>query len=367
MVKRKNKKPDYFLLIIVIILLVVGIAVLASASAPSSWQKYGKTYHFLFHQLIYGMIPGLIVGFVAFKLNLLKLKKFAFWLLLANLFLMLLVFIPGIGIKAEGAARWVDFKLFSFQPSELLKITSILYLAAWLAGKKEKEITSKKTFLLFISILSFISIILLAQPDTSTLAVIFAVVAIMYFSSGASIFHILFLGLFGIAGILFIAKLSLYRLNRILVFLNPDIEPMGIGYQIKQSLIAIGSGGLFGAGFGMSMQKSGLLPQPIADCIFAIFSEETGFIGSFFLLVIFLLFLWRGFRISKRAENEFYQLTALGITSWITIQAFVNIGAMIGVLPLTGIPLPLISYGGSALVVNLAGIGILLNISRYSS
>ncbi len=160
------------------------------------------------------------------------------------------------------------------------------------------------------------------------------------------------------------AQLAPYRVNRLLVFFNPGIDPMGIGYQLKQSLIAVGSGGITGVGLGMSIQKLGFLPQPISDSIFAVFSEEAGFVGSLFLIFLFLIFLWRGLKIAKETGNRFCQLTALGITSWIVIQAFVNIGAMIGILPLTGIPLPFIGYGGSALVTTLIGAGILLNISK---
>jgi cell division protein FtsW len=361
---KKTNSPDYILLGITFSLLALGILILASVSAPFSQQRFGNTYHFLNHQLIYGLLPGLILGFLAFKINLSLIKKWAPWLLLGNLLFLGMVFIPGIGLKVESATRWVSLGPISFQPSEFLKITFILYLAAWFASREKKEKSSGQTFLIFIIIFGLISATLILQPDVSTLAIIFSIAALIYFTSNTPILHTVLIFFSGTIGLLLLIKTAFYRLNRFLVFLNPDIEPMGIGYQLKQSLFAIGSGGIFGVGLGMSMQKLGFLPQPISDSIFAVFSEETGFIGSSFLIFLFLLFLWRGFKISKEAKSKFYQITAFGITSWIVIQAFVNIGAMIGVLPLTGVPLPLVSYGGSALTSNLIGIGILLNISR---
>jgi len=209
-----------------------------------------------------------------------------------------------------------------------------------------------------------ISLLLYYQPDISTLGTIIFVAALMYFSANTPLWHSIFLILLGGGGLLVLIKLASYRLNRFLVFLKPETDPLGIGYQIKQALIAVGSGGIFGLGLGMSRQKFGVLPQTMSDSIFAIFSEETGFIGSLILVFLFLVVLWRGFTISKKTKDKFSQFLSLGITSWITIQAFINIGSMIGIFPLTGSPLPFISYGGSHLVVEMVGIGILLNISK---
>lgn len=363
MAAKINHPADYILLGTIGFLLAFGITILASVSAPFSQVKFGNTYYFLSHQVFYGLIPGLILGLIAFKINLSFVKKIAPFLLLINLIALAMVFAPGIGLQIEGASRWVNLGPISFQPSEFLKITFILYLAAWLAGRGTKE-KPGHAFIVFLVIFGLISSTLTFQPDISTLCVIFSIAALMYFANNTPFWHSVFIFFSGITGLLLLVKIAPYRLKRFLVFFNPEIDPMGMGYQLKQSLIAIGSGGLTGAGIGMSVQKFGLLPQPVSDSIFAIFSEEAGFIGGFFLVFLFLIFLWRGFKISKGAKDRFCQLSALGITSWLAVQAFVNIGAMIGVLPLTGIPLPFISYGGSALIATLIGSGILLNISR---
>ena len=372
---KKSNQPsvDYILLGTIGLLLAAGILILASVSAPYSQGKFDNTYYFLNHQLIYGLIPGLILGILAFKINLSLIKKWAPFLLLGNLLLLGMVFIPNIGLRIEGATRWISLGPISFQPSEFLKLTFILYLAAWLASrvpsqnKYKSQVIEKgfsQTLLVFFIIFGLIALTLVFQPDISTLAVIFLIALLMYFVNNTPFFHSILIILLGIGGLFSLAKLSPYRANRLLVFFNPEIDPMGMGYQLKQSLIAVGSGGITGVGLGMSMQKLGFLPQPISDSIFAVFSEEAGFAGSLFLIFLFLIFLWRGFKIAKETGNRFCQLTALGITSWIVIQAFVNIGAMIGILPLTGIPLPFIGYGGSALIATLIGAGILLNISK---
>jgi len=376
-----RKRPDYFLLIIVVILVVLGIIILASVSAPYSQQKFGYTYYFLSHQIIYGLLPGLILGLLAFKINLNSIKKWSPYLFLFNLILMLLVFVPGIGLKLEGASRWINLRIITFQPSEFLKLTFILYLANWLsthlattnlASNKQKiyqlKANFQQIFLGFFVILAIISLLLILQPDVSTLGIIVLTALLMYFAVKTPLFHTLILVIVGFIALIVLIKIAPYRLNRILVFLNPDIDPMGIGYQLKQGLIAIGSGGLTGVGLGISQQKFlGVLIQPISDSIFTVFSEETGFLGSFLLIALFLLFLWRSIKISKEAHSSFNQLTALGITFWLTFQAFLNIGAMIGIFPLTGVPLTFISYGGSALMINLVAIGILLNISSQKS
>jgi cell division protein FtsW len=369
-----TKKIDYFLLTIIFGLTILGILILASASAPYSQIRFNNSYYFLKRQIIFGLIPGLVLGFLFFKLKLSFIKKSAFFLFLINLAFLLMVFIPSIGLKIEGATRWIRIGPVSFQPSEFLKITFILYLASWLASRTRKSNLNKKnkknlvfdqTFIFFLAISAIISLALVLQPDVSTLMVIFSVAFLMYFSINTPIIHSLLVFVLGGAGLAFLIKFAPYRFNRFLVFLNPEYDPMGIGYQLKQAVIAIGSGGLSGTGLGMSVQKffPGFLPQPISDSIFVIYSEETGFLGAFVLILLFLLFLWQGFKIIKETKDCFCQLTALGVVSWITIQAFVNIGAMIRILPLTGIPLPFVSYGGSALAATLIAMGILLNIS----
>jgi cell division protein FtsW len=376
------KKPDYVLLGIVLALIVLGILILASVSASFSQERYGTTYYFLNHQVLFGLIPGFLLSFLVFKIKLNFLKKWAPILLLVNLIFLVMVFLPIVGSAPGGAARWVSLGPFSFQPSEFLKLSFILYLAAWLTSRTSKEGRSQKallsshsyksemkgvqrTFIAFLLVVGIISLLLILQPDISTLGVVVVSATLMYFLANTPLWHSILIVLIGGGGLLALIKLAPYRFNRLLVFLNPELDPMGIGYQIKQALITVGSGGLFGLGLGMSQQRfSTFLPQSMSDSIFAIFAEETGFAGAAILILIFLLLLWRGFRIAKMKEDKFSQLTALGITIWLCLQGFINIGAMIGILPLTGIPLPFISYGGSALVAELTGAGILLNISK---
>ncbi len=366
MLKSHNNHPDYILLGVSAALIMLGILILASVSASLSLEKFGNTYYFLNHQLLFGLIPGLILAFLAFRVRLNSLKKWAPLMILINLILLFLVFLPKIGLTLGNATSWINLGLFSVQPSEFLKLTFVLYLAALLTSRTENKNTAKfsQTFVAFLITIVIISLLLILQPDIGTLGIIFLIAALMYFLGNFPLWHSIFLISVGAFGLLLLVKNTSYRLNRFLVFLNPEIEPMGIGYQLKQALIAIGSGGIFGVGLGMSSQRFGFLPESMSDSIFAIFAEEAGFIGSFVLISLFVVFLWRGFKIGKIIQDRFSQLTALGITSWLCLQAVVNIGSIIGILPLTGIPLPFISYGGSALISELIGVGILLNISK---
>jgi cell division protein FtsW len=360
-----RRKFDYFLASVVGILILLGIIILVSVSFPLSQEKFNSPTFYLFRHLLVGLIPGLFLGFLAFRVSLSFLKKWAPIFLLVNLLLMILVFVPKIGISLGGATRWINLGVVSFQPSELLKLSFLLYLAAWFAARTEKKktITTPATTTAFFVILGIVGFLLILQPDISTLGVIVVSATLMYFSAGHPWKYFFMLVLIELGGLIALIKTASYRFERLLVFLKPEIDPMGLSYQIKQALITVGSGGILGVGLGMSIQKF-FLPQPMADSIFAIFSEETGFVGSLILIILFLLFAWRGYTIAKKSQDKFYKLTAVGISSWITLQAFVNIGAMVGVLPLTGIPLPFISYGGTALVAELTGIGVLLNISK---
>ncbi len=372
----KFNSPGYILMLIAGILILLGILILAGVSAPLSFEKFGNTYYFLQHQIIFGLIPGLFLFFTAFKTPLSSLKKRSLILLLINLAFLALVFVPKIGSKFWGASRWISLGPISFQPSEFLKLTFILYLATWFSSRIEKsEFVKKKsqkleplnlTFIAFLVIVGIVSLLLILQPDITTWGIIMVSAGLMYFSVNTPLWHSFLIVLMGTGGLYFLIKLAPYRVSRWLVFLKSEIDPMGKGYQVKQALITIGSGGLFGLGLGLSQQKFGFLPQSMSDSIFAVFSEETGFLGSLTLILLFIIFLWHGFKIGKLSQDAFSKLISVGITSWIVIQAFVNIGSMTGILPLTGIPLPFISYGGSHLIAELAGVGILFNISKSS-
>lgn len=371
-----KKHPNYYLLFLIIILVVFGILFLSTLSAPASIKNFGNTNYYLMHQL-YALLAGVFLAILAYKFPLSFFKKSAPYLLLVNFVLLGVVFLPGIGVKLGGANRWINIGIATFQPSEFLKITAILYLSAWIANKLSEDHKRgwifmakngyhniKSVFIPFIILLALISIILIFQPHISVLIIVGTTLVLVYFFAGTPLWHTLSIILGGIAGLFLLIKFAPYRLARWSVFLNPEIDPLGKGLQVKQSLIAIGSGGFFGKGWGMSVQKFGFLPEAMGDSIFAILGEETGIIGSLVLIALFTFFLWLGVKIAKSSNNKFTQLTAAGITLWITIQAFFNIAANLGIVPMTGVPLPFFSYGGSHLVAELIGAGILLNISK---
>ena len=365
---KKNKKgtqPDKILLISVLLFIFLGFIVLTEASVAVSQKLTGSPWFFLIHQIIFGYLPGGILAFLAYKMNPQTLKKIALWLLIPVLLTMLLVFIPKIGNMSGGAKRWISLGGVRFQPSEFLKLTFIIYLSAWLSNRKTKN-KGVHLLLPLIVILGIIGALLIAQPDMSTLVVIGATAILMYFCAEPLMKHFIILLFTGIsAGLLFILT-SHYRLSRLMTLLKPNSQPLSSGYQIKQSIITIGSGGLVGQGFGLGIQKSSFLPQPMTDTIFAVFAEEAGFIGAVVLLSIFLIFVWQGLKVAKESSNAFLRLMVVGLMSWFSIQAIINIGAISGLLPLTGIPLPFISYGSSHLVVELIGLGILLNVSKHN-
>jgi cell division protein FtsW len=363
---KKSKKPDFVLLISFLLLVILGFIILAGVSITISQKNVGNSFHYLLHQIIYGFIPGGILGFLAYKINLQSLKKLCFPALLSILFLMILIFVPKIGTFLGGAKRWISLGPIAFQPSEFLKLIFIVYLAAWLAKHKQKDKKLLRLLVPLIVVLVIISGLLIAQPDISTLVIISAITMTMYFCAGTPLRHTGLLILGGFAAISALIISAPYRINRLLVFFRPNFQPLGMGYQLKQSIIAIGSGVILGQGLGLSIQKFGFLPQAMTDTIFAVFAEETGFVGATILILLFLIFAWQGFKVAKKSSDLFLKLMAIGISFWIIFQALINIGAIMRILPLTGIPLPFVSYGSSHLLVELIAVGILLNISKYA-
>lgn len=372
-----KKHFNYFLFFLIIFLVGSSFLFLACLSASASWQRFGNTNYYLFHQLLFGLLPAIILGFVAYKIPLRFLKKWAFLLVLLNIAALFLVFLPKIGIKVGGASRWLNMGSFSFQPSEFLKITAILYLSAWIASKlSEANVSDWKSiakkgyhnviYILvpFIIFLGLISVALYFQRDASTLGIIAITLLVMYFSAKTPLWHTLLIVVAGAGSLLFMVKFEPYRLQRWLIFLHPNTDPLGMGFQLRQSLISLGSGGVFGKGLGMSVQKFGFLPQAMSDSIFAIIGEEMGAVGCIALIALFILFFWLGIKIAKNSNDRFSKMTAIGIVFWITFQAFINISSVAGIFPLAGIPLPFFSYGGSHLAVELIGVGLLLNISK---
>ncbi|MCK5490857.1 MAG: putative lipid II flippase FtsW [Candidatus Pacebacteria bacterium] len=358
----KSHEIDKTLMLTVCLLSFLGLIAISSASVVMSYHKFGNNYYYLFHQFVYGFIPGFIALLILQKIDYRIFKKNMLLFLIVTIILLFVVFVPGLGLGLKGANRWISIAGISFQPSEFIKLTFILYIAVWFE-KNKKDFSN--LLIPFIVLIVIIGIPLIKQPDIGTLSIIILTAVIMYFSYGAKIKHILLLGVGGLAGLLFLIKIAPYRMDRFMVFLHPEIDPLGIGYQINQALLAFGSGGFFGLGFGQSRQKFNYLPEPIGDSIFAIIGEEFGLFGISVIVILFLIFAMRGYKIACNAPDDFGKLVAVGITSLITFQAIMNMAAITSLLPLTGIPLPFISYGGSNLIVSLAAVGILLNISRH--
>lgn len=358
------RRFDYILVISFAVLLIFGLLTLSSAGVVIGYQKFNDSYYLLKHQIFYGLIPGLFLFFLAYKINYRKWKKISIFLLILNILFLAAVFIPKIGVDFDKAKSWIKLGFFTFQPSEFIKLSLILYLAAYL-GKKGKEMCDfKKGLFPFLAILGLISFLIIKQPDLGTASIIIIISCLLYFSANTPIRDIVILILLGAAMLFLLIKIAPYRVSRFEVFLNPESDPQDKAYQINQALLAIGSGGIFGRGLGLSIQKFQYLPEPAGDSIFAVIGEELGFVFSFLLVTLFLVLSWRGFKIAKKCKDEFGRLAALGISFMFIIQAFVNIGGMVGLIPLTGVPLPLVSYGGSALVTYLTGTGVLFNISK---
>ncbi|MEP7162922.1 MAG: putative lipid II flippase FtsW [Candidatus Moraniibacteriota bacterium] len=347
-------------------LIGIGLIMIASAGVSYGNVRFGDPYYFFKQQLV-GLLVGFGFLFFTERVYYGTWKKFVMPIFILALVLLILVFIPGVGTTVYGAARWIELGPVSFQPSEVMKLAIILYLAAWLSGKGEAKARDfYEGFVPFLFILALVGFLVIKQPDTGTLGLIFLISLSIFFTSGASLKHVFGLVLGAFAFLAILVKLAPYRMQRFLVFLNPEHDPLGSGYQVSQALLAIGSGGLYGVGLGHSRQKFNYLPEPVTDSIFAVLSEETGLIGASLVILLFLFFAWRGLRIARRAPDAFGRLLAVGIVAWVVGQAFINVAAISGLIPLTGIPLPFISFGGTSLAVLMAAVGILLNISRHS-
>ncbi len=345
----------------------VGIFILTSASLGLSTARFGNPYHYVTHQILSGAIPGLLALYLCSRIPYRTWKHWALPLLIASIFLMFLVFVPGVGFYYGGARRWISLGPISFQPSELLKLSFIIYLASWLETRAREVVSFKFGLLPFAIMSAFIASFLVFQPDIGTLLVLIFSATVLFFLSGGAAKQLAMLALVGMIVLGALIAAEPYRRSRIRVFFERSAHTADAGYQINQALIAIGSGGMFGQGFGLSRQKFSYLPEPMGDSIFAIFAEEVGFVGSALLLLIFLLFFQRGMKIAESAPDLFGKLLGFGIMLLFIFQVLINVGAIIGLVPLTGIPLSLVSYGGSALLIMLAQIGIMLNISRSKS
>lgn len=365
--KLRIEKFDKFFFIITLILILVGLAIFISASLGTLARNESTFYSIIRSQIIFGFGAGLIWLYIATRIDYKFWKKNALWILLGSLALTLLVFVPSLGWSHGGASRWVDLGFVSFQPAEILKFGFVIYFAAWLSFVKEKVSNFKFGIMPFGIMLFVIAAILLNQPDTKNFILITITGLSMLFIAGAPWKQLI--GIFALSLVLFgaLVLINPYLQKRVNTFINSDQDVQGASYQVRQSLIAIGSGGLVGRGYGQSIQKFSYLPEAHGDSIFAVLAEEFGFVGTTAVIFLYLLFILRGLRISGQAPDLFSRLLVAGIVILIGAQSFMHIASIIGVFPLTGVPLPFMSHGGTSLMVYLGAVGIVLNISRFSN
>lgn len=362
---RRKKTPDIVIFLTIILLLSIGVVMVFSSSQTTAFVRYGDCYYFLKRQLIWSLI-ALAVMLITMNINYWILKKLSNPIFILSLILLAIVFIPGIAKESHGANRWIPLGIFSLQPSEVAKLALIIYISVLLEKRQEKINSFFKGLLPVMIVASAVAGMILLQPDLGTAFTILSTSIVMLFAAGARFGHLLGLVAAGIPLLYRAITSEEYRKKRFMAFLHPWDDPLDTGFHIIQSLYALGSGGLFGVGLGRSRQKLFYLPEQHTDFIFAIIGEELGFLGVTIVVLLFFLFAWRGCKIAITAPDYFSSMLAVGVTSLITFQAILNMGVVTASLPVTGIPLPLISYGGSSLIFTLAGVGILLNISRYT-
>lgn len=347
------------LFLVTLLLTFTGLFVLYESSSYTALLNIGDKYYFIKNQSLWiflGIIIALIISKIDYKLY----KKIALPLLLGTFILLIAVFIPGIGMQLKGAHRWINLGFTVLQPSELLKITFVLYLAAWFSSPERKKLLS------FLALLGFCFGIVIIQPDLGTATVIGATGILMYFYSGGRMKDFMAIIAIFLVVVAILIAVAPYRAARFAAFMNFDSSDLSTtSYHVKQILIAVGSGGLTGVGIGNSVQKYAYLPENTTDSIFAIYAEETGFLGSFILLSVFFLQLMLGFLISLNCKDMLGRLLSFGIITFIGIQAVINIASQVVLFPLTGVPLPFISYGGSAMLINYMSIGILMSVAKY--
>lgn len=363
---RRKQSVDRIFLSIALLLLAGGYVIFTSASFGLLLKEGGLFASTVFTQFA-SIALGLIFCFISARIPLAFLKKYAWAIFAGATLAMTLVLIPGIGVAHGGAERWLSLFSVSIQPGELFKLAFVIALAAWLAQKgAARPVHRRKTFWVFFLFLAVAGALFLSQPDTDSFALVVVAGAALYAVGGYPLKHLLALGVVVLIGATVLFSVRPYLLERLTVFINPDRDPLGAGYQLQQSLIAIGSGGLTGKGFGRSVQKFDRLPEPTSDSIFAVFGEEFGLMGTLVLVLLFTGLALRGLRIVSRADDAFERLLALGCITLVTGAAFLNFVSMLGLFPLSGLALPLISHGGTAMFATLVEIGLILNVSRHS-
>lgn len=364
--KSSSHEPDKNLITAIFALIIFGLVMLYSASSVVSYAKFGNTYHYFARQLI-SVLIGSCAFYIVSRIDYHIWRKWAIFFLFSSIFLLLVVFIPGLRAEYGTARSWINIFGYSFQPSELVKLSFLIYLATWLEVKNNQLNDFTNGVFPFVVILGIVSLLMVAQPDLGTLFIIIFMSAVVFFVGGGKMIHILIAALLAICALgLFLKFNSSYQSDRFKCLENPNFSAQDKCYQINQSLIAVGSGGWFGRGIGQSRQKFMYLPEVWGDSIFPIISEELGFVFSTLLILLFLFIFYRGLQIARDAPDICGRALATGIVAWFTVQTFLNIGGMINLIPMTGVPLPFISAGGSAMLSAMIGSAILVNISRQT-
>lgn len=359
-----KRRPDFLIFFATVTLLGFGIIMVFSASSVAATTEFGDSFHYLKKQAVATVI-GLVGMWLFMHIDYHRLRKWAPVALVTAVALLGLVLVKNIGVEGGGATRWLELGPFNLQPSEVAKVSIVLFLASILSGRQNKITDFWRGLFPLVTILGALFLLILRQPDLGTAMILTATAAVMLYAAGAKTAHLVSLAILVAPGLWWVIMREDYRRRRFLAFLNPEADPQDTGFHIIQSLYALGSGGLLGTGLGQSRQKFFWLPERHTDFIFAIIGEELGLLGTLFVLALFMLLAWRGCRAAMLAPDRFGTLLGIGIVAMVSIQALVNIGVVTGSLPITGIPLPFISYGGSSLVFSLAAIGVLLNISRH--
>lgn len=362
---KNQRNIDIGLLIVVFALLGAGIVMVFSASEVTALNDFNDSYYFLKRQVLWALV-GIPAMFFMANYDYHKLKKIAFPLLIITCISLPMVFIPGVGIEKNGSHRWINLGISTFQPSELAKLAIIIFLASSLSSNKDILKSFFKGLLPYLFIIGVLCGLVFIQKHLSSTVIIFLVGMIILFVAGAKIYHMIGLGLAGIIGVIAAILVEPYRFDRFKAFLDPWAYKSEEGYQVCQSLMAIGSGSWFGLGLGASKQKQLYIPEPHNDFVFSIIGEELGLLGAAVVLLLFLIFIWKGIKIAVHSPDMLGSLSAVGITSLIALQVVINVGVVTSSIPATGQPLPFFSAGGTSLVFLLAGVGILLNISKFT-
>ncbi len=353
----KKKRLIFTLYLLPIFLSIIGLFFVFEASSVLSFSKYGDSFHFFKLQFIWLVVGiGIMFFFSIFDYH--KLYYFSFLLIFLTITLLILVLIPGIGSKVGGARRWIDFGLINVQPTEIAKFSIIVYLSSWFMKRERKR------FFSFLALLGILILLIILQPDMGTAVIVFSLSIVIYFLAGIDLSYLLFLLPLSFVGFVGLIKISPYRFKRLMAFFNPDLDPLGITYHISQILISLSNGGWFGGGFGGSRQKYLFLPEAHTDSIFAIIGEELGFFGSTILLLVYGYLIYKMYQVAVKSSDRFGQLLSGGCLAFFGLQFIINLAGMVNLMPLTGVPLPFISYGGSSILISFALMGILINVGK---